>query len=99
MAEEGAEGAEPEADAEELDAEAEELEHEEAEDGAEDFEGPVEAHWPQRGRVHVAVDAAGNAAEVGQGGGVVMRRHNHTSGTDLDDLEEERTHWSRRTPT
>jgi len=82
-------GAEPEEDAEELDAEVEEPEHADAEDGADDFEGPVEFHLPQRGRVHVAVDAAGHAAEVRRGGGPVIRRHNHTSGTDLDDLEEE----------
>ncbi|CAK0848841.1 unnamed protein product [Prorocentrum cordatum] len=87
-ASEASPGAEPEEDAEELDAEAEEPEHADAEDGAEDFEGPVEAHLPRRGRVHLAVDAAGNAAEVRGGGGPVMRRYNHTSGTDFDDLED-----------
>ncbi|CAK0848836.1 unnamed protein product [Prorocentrum cordatum] len=88
-ASEASPGAEPEEDAEELDAEAEEPEHADAEDGAEDFDGPVEAHLPRRGRVHLAVDAAGNAAEVRRGGGPVMRRYNHTSGTDFDDLEED----------
>jgi len=66
---------------------AEELEA--AEDDAQGSEGPREDPLPQRSRRHeFVVDAAGDTAE---GGGVIMRRHNHTQGANLDEgyLEEE----------
>jgi len=72
-ADEASPQAEPEEDAEELEA---------AEDD-EGFEGPEEGPLPQRSRTHeFAVDAAGDATEEEQGGRVVMRRHNHTSGAE-----------------